>query len=136
MVDEEARVERTREIRARLAAQMALPVLGAIGAVGMAQAAAAAAAPAPVAAPRAAVCQTVGANSLVGKVTYGAGGLVRGILGDYRKPGASQTPMVGKLGTSVSRLTDDILGRPETFCAPEPPVPPIAPPGDDQQQAR
>lgn len=106
-------------MRARLAAQMALPVLGAMGAVGAAQIPAAAATPAAAAAaPRAAVCSTYGAGSLLTGITHGAGYLVRGVLGDYRKPAAANTHAVGKLGTSTSRLTDSILGRPETFCAP------------------
>jgi hypothetical protein len=105
-------------MRARLAAQMALPVLGAMGAVGAAQIPAAAATPAAAAAPRAAVCSAYGAGSLLTGITHGAGGIIRGVLGDYRKPGAASTHAVGKLGTGVSRLTDGILGRPETFCAP------------------
>ncbi len=118
-------MERTKAMRARLAAQMALPVLGAMG-LAVAQAPAAAAAPA--AAPRAPICSTVGAGSLLTGITYGAGGLVRGILGDYRKPAAANTHAVGKLETSISRVTDGTLGRPETSCAPVVPDAPVPPP--------
>lgn len=121
-------MERTTAMRARSAAQMALPVLGAMGAVGAAQIPAAAATTEVAAAPRTAICQTVGPTSLVGKVTGSTGGLVRGILGDYRNPAAA-TPRAGTVTTSVSRLTDEILGRPET-CSPDAPVtPPPPPPG-------
>lgn len=116
-------MEHTKAMRAKLAAQMALPALGVVG-LGVVQASPAAAAPAPE--PRAAVSSTVG--DLVGGVTYGPGGLIRGILGDYRKPAAANTHSGGKLGTSVSRLTDSILGRPETYYAPVVPLGPPPPP--------
>ncbi|MFI9306867.1 hypothetical protein [Streptomyces triculaminicus] len=118
-------MERTKAMRARLAAQMALPV---VGAMGLAVSQAPAAAAAPVAAPRAAICSTYGAGSLLTGITHGAGFLVRGILGDYRNPKAANTHAVGKLGTSVSRITDGTLGRPETYCAPVVPVGPPPPP--------
>lgn len=118
-------MDRTKAMRARLAAQMALPVLGAMS-LAATQAPAAAAAPAP--APSAAICSTVGPGSLVTAISYNAGGLIRGILGDYRKPAAANTHAVGKLGIGVSRLTDTSLGRPETYCAPVAPAAPVPPP--------